>query len=219
MKLLKAVMIFCLLIISLPRQMKDFDFDFDFDPEEHEKEKSMKEGFKAFIKNENSNYKQQEQKNYIELLKVKSNTLVENVYYSHNDGKIHGSIFITLKDTDGAIRYERIESGSVATYNATKKIEKKEGTSIHAPTSDLTLEKANNYFKSIDPEYSLENFDEKEKILYVKNCFSFTDILIEKLTGEKLDYTNSYFKDKYSNCKINKSKKKFKKLRKVNKKS
>lgn len=157
--------------------------------------------------------------NYKYLIINPAKTKVTKVYYNHKKGLgEHASVFITLENLPGSIRYERLFEGNNVNYDKNRKVNADDNTTEYNPIPELNLETANELFKQIKGDYEMPVHDVDSKKIEVRNCYSFADILIEKLTDIKEDYTKIYLKKEgfnVDNNEIVKSKRKIRKIRKL----
>lgn len=129
--------------------------------------------------------------NYQDLLKTNEDTKVTNVYYNHRKGKgSHSNVYITLENVNGSIKYHRLEGGNEAQYDENRDIIVDDNTTRYDPIENLTLGQANGFYKEMGGAYQAPLRVEK-KIL-VRNCYSFADKMINKLTGQNVNYTQKY---------------------------
>lgn len=132
---------------------------------------------------------------YSSLLENKSATLVKYVYYHHSNGKgAHANVFVKLDGDRGLIRYHRLDTGNIAFYYEDKNVTVDDDTTQYNPIANLDLKGADDLFKSISAGYQ-EPSTSKNKIpkqIIVRNCYSFADILVKKLTGQDVNFLRRY---------------------------
>lgn len=162
--------------------------------------------------------------NYQDLLQTNENTQVTNVYYNHRQGNgPHSNVYITLENVRGSIKYHRHENGKEARYDENRDITTDDNTTRYDPIQNLTLIQADGFYHQMDGGYQAPS--RVINRIIVRNCYSFADGMINRLTGQNVNYTQQYLihnqnmqEDEIGVVNINATKRIQKKLRRKNQK-
>lgn len=162
--------------------------------------------------------------NYQDLLQTNENSKVTNVYYNHRRGNgPHSNVYITLENVGGSIKYHRLESGKEAQYDENRDITANDDTTRYDPIQNLTLGQADGFYRQMAGAYQAPL--RVKDTINVRNCYSFADGMVNRLTGQNVNYTQQYLihnqnmeENEIGDVNINATKRIQKKLRRKNEK-